>query len=76
MDISLHAPQTTLLIGVVILTEHAVYDIRHYFVRPAVRSIDHSVPLFFSQHDVTLELATPLPRTLLGPDICNKTYGN
>jgi hypothetical protein len=32
--------------------------------------------LFFSQHDVPFELATPLPRTLQVRDICNKTYGN
>ena len=29
-----------------------------------------------SQHDVTFELATLLPRTLPVRDICNKTYGN
>ena len=59
-----------------ILTERTVYDNRHFFVRPAARRFYDSVPLFFSQHDVTFELATPLPRTLLVRDICNKTYGN
>jgi hypothetical protein len=60
-----------------ILTERIVYDKRHYSVRPAIRSIDQAVPqLFLRQHDVTFELATPLPRTLLGTDICNKPYGN
>jgi len=51
-------------------SENIVYDIRHYSVRPATRRIDQSVPyLFVSQHDVTFELATPLPRTLHGRDI-------
>jgi len=41
------------------------------------RRIDQSVPhTSISQHDVTFELATLLPRTLLVTDICNKTYGN
>jgi hypothetical protein len=77
MDSSLHAPQTTLKPGAAILTEHIVYDKRHYFVRPATRRFDQSVPrLFFSQHDVSFELATLLPRTLVATDICNKNYGN
>ena len=37
----------------------------------------YAVPHFsISQHDVTFELATLLPSTLLVTDICNKTYGN
>jgi len=69
-------PHTILKLGAAILTEHTVYDNRHFFVRPATRRIYDSVPLCISQHDVTFELATLLPRTLLGRDICNKTYGN
>jgi len=58
-DISLHTPHTTLYLGAAILNEHIVYDKRHYFVRPATRNIDQSVPqLFVIQHDVTFELAT------------------
>jgi len=39
--------------------------------------VDQSVShLYVSQHDVSFELATPLPRTLPVTDICNKTYGN
>jgi hypothetical protein len=46
-------------------------------VFPATRRVYQSVPqLFISQHDVSFELATPLPRTLQVPDICNKPYGN
>ena len=76
-DFSLHFPHAALKLGTAVLTENIVYDKRHYFVRPPVRSVDQSVPhLFFGQHDVSFELATPLPRTLLVPDICNKTYGN
>jgi len=67
---------TFLQLGPAILTEHTVYDKRYYSVRPAIRTVNYSVPLFFSQHDVTFELATPLPRTLLFRVIGNKTYGN
>ena len=50
---------------------------RHYSGRPPTVRVDHCGPhLFFSQHDVTFELATPLPRTLQFRDICKKTYGN
>ena len=69
-------PHTILKLGAAILTENIVYDNRHFFVRPATRRIFDYVPLFISQHDVTFELATPLPSTLLVRDICNKTYGN
>jgi hypothetical protein len=50
---------------------------RHSFFFFFSRSVDQSVLLLFiSQHDVSFELATPLPRTLPVTDICNKTYGN
>jgi len=67
---------TFLQLGPAILTEHTVYVIRHYSVRPETHTVSHSVPLFSSQHDVTFELATLLPRTLLVRVICNKNYGN
>ena len=74
MENSLHAPLTTLYLGAAILTEHIIYDKRHSFVPPKNRRSDQSFPdLYSSQHDVSLELATPLPRTLLVTDICNKT---
>ena len=78
-DFSFHVTHGALQHGTAVLTEHIVYDKRHYFFRPAIRCIDQSVPhFFFSQHDVSFELATPLPRTLYLyiTDICNKTYGN
>jgi len=41
------------------------------------RSIDQPVPhTLISQHDVSLELATPLPSTPLVTYICNKTLCN
>ena len=77
MDIFLFVPQTTLWLVAAVLIELIDNDKPHYFVRSATRMFDNSVPhLFISQHDVTFELATLFPRTLLGPDICNKTYGN
>jgi hypothetical protein len=77
MHISLHAPQIALYLGAVILTGYIVCDKRICFVGPSTLSINLSIPqLSFSQHDVSFELATPLPRTLQIPDICNKTYGN
>jgi hypothetical protein len=76
MDISLHARYKNSYVGAAILTEEIVYEKWHFFVRPAIGSVDHSVPLFFSQHDVSLELATLLPRKMIITDICNKTYSN
>jgi hypothetical protein len=76
-DNSLNPPKTTLYLCAAVLTENRVYVKRHLSVRPSSRWTDHSVPqFFFSQHDVSLELATPLARTLQFRDICNKTYGN
>jgi hypothetical protein len=77
MENSLHALQTTLYLAAAILTERSIYEKRHCSARPVSRSIDQSVPrTFIIQHDVSFELATPLPRTTLVTDICNKTYGN
>jgi hypothetical protein len=89
MDNSLHAPHSIFYLDAAVLTEHRVYVKRQYSVRPATGWIDETDPLlFFSQHDVSLKLATPFPHRLLVNDICNfciicnicnicnKTYGN
>ena len=77
MDIFLYAPQTSLYLGAAVLTGYIVCDKRICFIRPATLRDYQSVPQFFiSQHDVTFELATLLPRILLVLVICNETYGN
>ena len=67
---------TFLQLGPAVLTEHTVYEIRHYSVRPETSRVSHSVLLYRIQDDVTFELATLLPPNLHVRVICNKIYGN